>query len=285
MAGLLSIGRFSQVARLSVRTLRRYAEQGLLVPALVDEATGRRYYSPAQAADAELIRLLRALDVPLEDVRALLGEADPAAAASRLAVHRTRLAEQLAHQTAVLSELDALLARPEPLASWPVTLRLLPEQIVVATRSATTLAGLPAAFGAAFGLIEGHLHRVCAQRAGPPLAIYHGEEFDPDALDVEVAVPVAGWVPVGEGVDVRVLPAQQAATTVHRGRYDRIGAAYRSIAAWAAGTGNGLGVDAREVYVVGPDRADPAGERLRTEVAWPLGAGPPSAWPPLVGTV
>ena len=107
---MLSIGRFSQVCRLSVRTLRRYDADDLLVPALVDAPTGRRYYSPTQVAEARLIRLLRDLDVPLSEVRGLLAVRDPAAARAALAAHRARLAEQLLHQRAVLSELDGLLA-------------------------------------------------------------------------------------------------------------------------------------------------------------------------------
>ena len=43
-AGVLTIGEFSQLTHLSVRTLRRYHEATLLEPAVVDESTGYRYY-------------------------------------------------------------------------------------------------------------------------------------------------------------------------------------------------------------------------------------------------
>ncbi len=64
MKGLVPIGRFSKVARLSVKALRRYDEQGLLRPALVDRDTGYRYYALSQALEAERIRLLRSLELP-----------------------------------------------------------------------------------------------------------------------------------------------------------------------------------------------------------------------------
>ncbi|HEV7712876.1 MAG TPA: MerR family transcriptional regulator, partial [Asanoa sp.] len=58
-------GEFGAAARLSPKALRLYAEQGLLVPARVDPATGYRSYSPDQLRRARLIGRLRALGLPL----------------------------------------------------------------------------------------------------------------------------------------------------------------------------------------------------------------------------
>ncbi|GIE82066.1 hypothetical protein Aph02nite_80160 [Actinoplanes philippinensis] len=41
---LIPIGRFSRMSRLSIKALRFYAEQGLIVPAWVDPSSGYRYY-------------------------------------------------------------------------------------------------------------------------------------------------------------------------------------------------------------------------------------------------
>jgi DNA-binding transcriptional MerR regulator len=57
---------------LSRSALRFYDQCGLLRPVAVDGATGYRYYDEAQAAEAELVRRLRAAEVPVEDVRAFL---------------------------------------------------------------------------------------------------------------------------------------------------------------------------------------------------------------------
>jgi DNA-binding transcriptional MerR regulator len=79
---LLPIGRFSKMTRLSVKALRHYDELGLLAPAVVDPFSGYRYYTYSQANRAEAIRILRGLDVPLEDVRELLASEDPEIAGS-----------------------------------------------------------------------------------------------------------------------------------------------------------------------------------------------------------
>ena len=64
----LTIGQFAALTDISRPSLRRYDEAGLLRPALVDEETGYRYYSPGQVDVAETIRLLRDLQVPLADI-------------------------------------------------------------------------------------------------------------------------------------------------------------------------------------------------------------------------
>jgi DNA-binding transcriptional MerR regulator len=50
---MFTIGEFSKVTGLSVKTLRFYHEEGLLVPTSVDDATGYRYYdgSPTEGKD------------------------------------------------------------------------------------------------------------------------------------------------------------------------------------------------------------------------------------------
>jgi DNA-binding transcriptional MerR regulator len=58
-------GEFGGAARLSPKALRLCAEQGLLVPASVDPATGYRYYAPDQLPRARLIARLRQLGLPL----------------------------------------------------------------------------------------------------------------------------------------------------------------------------------------------------------------------------
>jgi DNA-binding transcriptional MerR regulator len=65
MKNLVSTGTFSKVCRLSVRVLRHYDELGLLRP-IVDDASGYRYYTLAQAAEANLIRRLRELNRTVE---------------------------------------------------------------------------------------------------------------------------------------------------------------------------------------------------------------------------
>jgi DNA-binding transcriptional MerR regulator len=80
----ISIGEFARRSRLSLKALRLYDERGVLVPSRVDQASGYRYYDPAQLDQARLVVMLRQLQLPLAAVKELLA-CDPADAATRIA--------------------------------------------------------------------------------------------------------------------------------------------------------------------------------------------------------
>ena len=70
---LLTISAFGQLVGLSPSALRFYDECALLEPAAVDERTGYRFYSEAQQRQALLVRRMRDIELPLPQVRAVLG--------------------------------------------------------------------------------------------------------------------------------------------------------------------------------------------------------------------
>ena len=52
---MFTIGEFSKVTGLTVKTLRFYHEEGLLAPSFVDPQTGYRHYDPGQVETARAI--------------------------------------------------------------------------------------------------------------------------------------------------------------------------------------------------------------------------------------
>jgi DNA-binding transcriptional MerR regulator len=76
MGTLVTIGDFSRMTFLSVKTLRHYHDIGLLAPATIDAETGYRRYDVAQVPTAQAIRRLRELGMPTEDVRVVLEAPD-----------------------------------------------------------------------------------------------------------------------------------------------------------------------------------------------------------------
>src|SRR3954454_2668925 len=65
---MFSIGEFSTISGITVRTLRLYHELGLLVPASVNPATNYRTYDERNLETAKLIAALRGLECPLEQI-------------------------------------------------------------------------------------------------------------------------------------------------------------------------------------------------------------------------
>ncbi len=65
---MYKIGEFSKIVDIPVRTLRYYAEYGVLVPSETDKYTGYKYYSDANVEEAKLIKLLKSLDFSLDEI-------------------------------------------------------------------------------------------------------------------------------------------------------------------------------------------------------------------------
>jgi DNA-binding transcriptional MerR regulator len=102
VAPLLPIRRFAQLSGLSVKALRHYDAVGLLHPASVDSQTGYRRYAPTQLDDAFVIRRLRALDLPVDDIRVVLRGGEAGAVLGR---HRRRIEARAAEAERILDEL------------------------------------------------------------------------------------------------------------------------------------------------------------------------------------
>jgi DNA-binding transcriptional MerR regulator len=75
---LIPIGRFARLAGLSIGALRHYDELGILRPADVDRFTAYRRYRREQLETARTIRRLRDLELPIDEIRAVLAADDPA---------------------------------------------------------------------------------------------------------------------------------------------------------------------------------------------------------------
>ena len=112
---LMPIGRFSRLTGVGVKALRHYDEVGLLVPAAVDDETGYRFYSPEQVETAEAIRVLRRLEMPLDEIGLALAAGGPAALREALVSHQRRMASRDAELRASRAQLQRLIDGRETL--------------------------------------------------------------------------------------------------------------------------------------------------------------------------
>src|SRR5436305_15018751 len=83
---------------LSVKTLRHYHDVGVLEPAEIDPSSGYRFYLPSQVGVAQMIRRLRDLGMPLDDVRTILEAPDGDSRDAALVAHLQRRDERLERQ-------------------------------------------------------------------------------------------------------------------------------------------------------------------------------------------
>jgi DNA-binding transcriptional MerR regulator len=105
---LIPIGRFARLTGLSVGALRHYDELDLLRPVDVDRFTGYRRYASDQVDVARAIARLRDLEVPLEEIRAVLSTDSPAEQRRRVAGQAARVQARVDRQVHILHELRQL---------------------------------------------------------------------------------------------------------------------------------------------------------------------------------
>jgi DNA-binding transcriptional MerR regulator/effector-binding domain-containing protein len=272
MQNLLSIGVFSDSSHLSVKTLRRYHELGLLVPAAVDERSGYRGYAVAQLTDAQIIRRLRELDVPLDDVATILHERDPVVTARVLGEHRGRMKQRLDETERIVNDLQEILDEPHHLHRVLVHERRQRAEPLVSMAHRGPVTELPTFLGHAYARLEAHVRRAGRVPVGPRGAWYgDGEGIDHDDLSVVAWVTTDGPLrgDTGAGIAAGELPASALAVALHVGPYDDMTDTYGSIGVWVAEHGRRVLGPLQELYLVGPDTA-PDPSTWRTEVGWPV---------------
>lgn len=267
-AGVLAIGEFSRMTHLSVRTLRRYHDAGLLVPETVDRVTGYRYYSADQIPTAQVIHRLRELDVPLTDVHRILRSSDPGRRAALVADHLRRLESELDRTRAAVVSLRRLL-QPDP-APVHVELRSVPETPVAAIEDDVDHDDVLAWFAGAMAELDAAVDAP----GGAPGGLYDNELFEDGRGHLLVYLPT-GQAPRTGRVHPVTLPAVELAVTTHVGEHHDIDVTYGALGTWVVDNALAVAGPVRETYLVGPrDTSDP--EAWRTEIGWPVfrvGAG------------
>ncbi len=258
---MLAIGEFSRLTHLSVRTLRRYHESGLLEPAVVDDATGYRSYAPEQIPTAQVIHRLRELEVPLPQVRRILGSPDPGERSALVADHLRRLQDELDRTRAAVASLRRLLEpAPAPLA---VELRAVPAQTVAGIEDEVDSADVPAWFAGAMAELD-----AVVGTEGVPGGLYANALFERGRGRCLLHRPAPEPPRVGRVRPV-TLPPVELAVAVHVGPHDDADVTYGELGAWVVANALAVAGPVRETYLVGPrDTDEPTA--WRTEIGWPV---------------
>jgi DNA-binding transcriptional MerR regulator/effector-binding domain-containing protein len=274
---LMSIGVFATATLVSIKALRLYHEQGLLVPASVDSDTGYRSYRVSQLADAQVIKRLRDLDVPLAAVGEIVRARDPEVTRRVIAEHERVMRSRLDDLSYLVSELQH--AANEPTLQTPAFVRSTPAQHALAITRTIDDPGhdaYAAFFEIAFRQLAEAFGRLRCQPVGPSGALYP-PKVEGDSEVITAFTPVAEPQqlfdqPLADGIINVLLPQVTCAVLVHRGSYRTMGETYRQLGAWVATNATVADQPVRELYLVSTDEHGNLlpEDDLRTEIAWPI---------------
>ncbi len=141
-----------------------------------------------------------------------------------------------------------------------------PAQPTLVIRTRTPVQRLKQVVGQAYGAIMGYAGQLGLQPSGVPFVAYYN--MDMEDLELEIGFPFDSK-PAGKGeILAGEIPGGRAATCLHVGPYDQLGAAYEALQRWIQANGYLPTGVAYEFYLNDPQATPPA--ELQTRVVFPL---------------
>lgn len=122
---MLKIGEFSKLSHLTIKALRFYEKEGLLIPDEVDLQTGYRFYKTSQLTKAAMIKSYRQLGLTIEEIKEIYNGTDK----KKVLISKIKMLEnQKKDIESCLSIINHILENDE--MSYQVTVKEIPETIV-----------------------------------------------------------------------------------------------------------------------------------------------------------
>lgn len=274
---LMSRGVFARRSGLSLKALRLYERQGLLVPARVDIANRYRWYRESQMETARLIVLLRRLGMSLAQIADVV--APPARGAEIIAAYWDSVERRTAQQRELADHIRRQLSdKATAAAVYDVRERGVPEQLVLTEKRRLGIDELESWVGAAQERLI-RSARQCGGVTGPIFRIFRGVVSEDSEDYVEVCVPVDPDHRVPVGAVTRVEPAhREVYVTLSKAQfeYPQVLTGYRTLEQWICDKSLGSAGAPREVYRAGVDVDRAAPSDAVCDVAYPITDSPRS---------
>ena len=262
---LYKIGMFAAMNHVTVKTLRFYEEQGLLMPALIHPETGYRYYTLSQMAVLHQITALKLAGFTLEEIVRIHSGADEEAV---LLKKKSELLAKISDLTRQIAVVDGYLSKKKTRLSAPVLVKTIPETTVVCMRIRLD----------SYDCLFDRMPEMGAlmEKAGCSCALPEycfTNYLEPGYKDGDILVEicesvVAAKKETGE-LWFKTLPEIQAACVFHKGSYRTFSESYETVLRYIEENGYEIAGEIRESYIDGVWNQDDESEWL-SEIQVPV---------------
>lgn len=248
---MFSIGEFSKITGLTVKTLRFYHEQGVLEPSYIDEQTGYRYYAENKIETARVITQLRKLDFTLADITGILSNhEDESDILDYLKQQKERISEKMREYRAISGFLDQIIIKEREAreamnnATYEVEEKTVDSILIAGIR----MRGIYSDCAKGFATLGKKFNRhIC----GEAFLLHYDTEFKEDDADFEACMPIRKGVSKDD-ISVRELTGGRCVSLLHKGPYDDLGDSYGKILRYVKEKGYEVEIPTREIYLKGP---------------------------------
>lgn len=270
---MLSIGEFSNICKVSTKTLRYYAEIGLLEPSEVNPENGYRYYALEQLEKMLFINRLKAYSFSLDEIKEILysEEAQDDNLYTAFIHKKKQIEKQVHNYNRILSQLEddiSAIEQGKSIMSYmeniDVQLVDMPKMYLLSIRKMVQAEDYPAEYLKCY---EKLFKRIAVDKltmTGAPMVLFHSAEYSPSGLDTEFAVPVREYV-----TGTRDFCPGLCLKTIVRGAYTELSSVYARQMEWAEKEGYRCVNALFEVYVTDPSQVENEQDNI-TEVYYPV---------------
>ena len=244
---LYKIGMFAAMNHITVKTLRFYEEQGLLMPALIHPDTGYRYYTLSQMAVLHQITALKQAGFTLEEIAHIHTGADEEAV---LLKKKAELLAKIADLTRQIAVVDGYLSKKKNDLSAPVLIKTIPETTVAFMR--IRLESYDCLFERMpeMGKLMEKAGCECALPEYCFTAYPEAGYKDADIL-ADICESVVAAKKENGDLRFKTLPEIQAACVFHKGSYRSFSESYETVLRYIEENGYEIAGEIRESYIDG----------------------------------
>lgn len=270
---MLSIGEFSNICKVSTKTLRYYAEIGLILPDKINPETGYRYYSIEQLETMLLINRLKSYNLSLEEIKTILEseESQDEKLYLTLIQKKKEIQKQVQEYKKNLDQLNSDLSnlkQGKSIMSYLETIDVLlvdvPVMYLLSIRKMVPEYEFVEEYSHCFRSIFKRIQDDKLTVFAPPMVLFHSAEFSPLGLDTEFAIPIKEYV-----TGTRDFHPGLCLKTVLHGSYSNLSSVYTKQREWAEKEGYESSNALYEVYVTDPSQVADESE-LITEIYYPV---------------
>jgi len=270
---MLSIGEFSKVCKVSTKTLRYYAEIGLILPNEINKENGYRYYSIEQLETMLFIKKLKSYNFSLEEIKIILKseELKEEKLYSYLIKKQREIHKQMKELNNTLEQINndiSNLKQGKSIMSYMEDLDVkfveVPSMNIIYIRKMVQECEFVEEYSNCFGKILNKIKDNKLTITAPPMVLFHSSEYSPFGLDTEFAIPVKEYV-----TGSREFNPGLCLKTVVKGPYSDLSSVYARQLEYAEKEGYEAKDALFEVYVTDPTTVESESE-LITEVYYPI---------------
>jgi DNA-binding transcriptional MerR regulator len=245
-----SIGEFSKITSLSIKSLRIYHEKEILIPAEIDQFTSYRYYNEGDVEKAKSIKILKDYDFSLSEIKEMLDSFnDESEILGQLQTKLFEIKNKLDRYNQISRSIESIInSERESKMSTEDKFEVEEKEVETLLIAGYRMKGRYGDVGEGFKILGKEFGR---HINGKAMTLYFDSEYKETDADFEPCFPIRKGNS-SDKISVRELKGGKCVSIIHKGTYDTLGKSYRLLFDYMGRKNYKTILPSREVYIKGP---------------------------------